>query len=46
MNDGDGSVVSVIGVYLPYLDHGVDCYREHLVELERVFSKSELLGPE
>ena len=45
MDDGDRSVVSVIGVYLPCLDQGVDCYREHLVELERVISESELQGP-
>ena len=45
VDDGDGSVVSVIGVYLPCLDQGVDCYREHLVELERVISESELQGP-
>ena len=45
MDDGDRSVVSVIGVYLPCLDQGVDCYRDHLVELERVISESELQGP-
>ena len=45
MDDGDRSVVSVIGVYLTCLDQGVDCYREHLVELERVISESELQGP-
>ena len=45
MDDGDRSVVSVIGVYLPCLDQGVDCYREHLVEFERVISESELQGP-
>ena len=37
--------MSVTGVYLPCLDLGVDCYREHLVELERVISESELQGP-
>ena len=45
MDDGDRSVVSVIGVYLPCLDQGVDCYREHLVEFEHVISESELHGP-
>ena len=40
MDDGDNSAVSVIGVYLPCLDQGVDCHREHLVELERVISDS------
>ena len=44
MDNGDNSAVSVIGVYLPCLDQGVDCYREHLVELERVISDSQLLG--
>ena len=42
VDDGDRSVMSIIGVYLPCLDQGLDCYTE---ELERVFSKSELLGP-
>lgn len=36
--------MSVIGVYLPCLDLGADCYREHLTELERVISESRLLG--
>ena len=40
MNDGDSSLMSVIGVYLPCLDLGVDCYREHLMELEGVISES------
>ena len=29
-------------VYLSYLDQGMDCYREHLVELDRIVSKSWL----
>lgn len=45
MDDGDSSLMSVIGVYLPCLDLGVDCYREHLVELESVVSEARLLGP-
>ena len=45
VDDGDRSVMSIIGVYLPCLDQGLDCYRDHLVELERVVSESELLGP-
>ena len=44
MDDGDNSAASVIGVYLPCLNQGVDCYRAHLVELERVISDSQLLG--
>ena len=38
------NVMSVIGVYLPCLDLGIDCYRQHLVELERVVSECETLG--
>ena len=34
-------MMSVIGVYLPCLNLGVDCYREHLTELK---SESRLLG--
>ena len=45
MDDGDSSLLTVIGVYLPCLNLGVDCYREHLTELERVVSESRLLGP-
>ena len=45
MDDGERSVVSLIGVYLLCLDQGVDSYREHLVELERVISESQLQGP-
>jgi len=45
VDDGDRSVMSVIGVYLPCLDQGLDCYKEHVIELERVISESELLGP-
>ena len=39
------SLFSIVGVYLPCIDQGVDCYREHLVELEHVVSESRLLGP-
>ena len=31
---GEGSIMSVIGVYMPCLDQGIDVYREHLVILE------------
>ena len=37
-------MLSVISVYLRCLHLGVDCYREHLVELERIVSKSQVLG--
>ena len=42
VDDGDKSVMSIIGVYLACLDQGLDCYKEHLVELEIVVSESEL----
>ena len=45
VDNTDGSVMSVVGVYLPCLDQGMDIIREHLVELERVISEMELLGP-
>ena len=45
MDDGDSSLLTVIEVYLPCLDLGVDCYREHLTELERVVSESRQLVP-
>ena len=44
VDDGARSMMSVIGVYLPCLEQGVDCYREHLVELERIVCESRLLG--
>ena len=31
----------MIGVYLPCLDQGLDCYGEHLTELERVVTECE-----
>ena len=37
--------MSVIGVYLPCLDQGVNCYRDHLIELEHVISDSQPMGP-
>ena len=32
----NSSTVSVIGVYLHCSDQGMDCYREHLQQLERI----------
>ena len=29
-DDGENSLMSVIGVYLTCLDFGVDCYKEHV----------------
>ena len=37
--------MSNIGIYPACLDHGLDCYKELLVELEKVISESVLLGP-
>ena len=37
--------VSIIGVYLPCSDQGMDYYREHLQELERIIIDPVLLGP-
>ena len=45
VDDGGSSLVSVIGVYMPWSDQGLECYRDHLIELERVISESSLLGP-
>ena len=44
VDDRHRSMLSVIGVYLPCLDQGVDCYREHLLELEQIVSVSWVLG--
>ena len=44
MDDGDASVLSVIGVYLPCLNLGLDCFREHLQELEHMISDAALVG--
>ncbi len=45
VDDGNASLISVIAVYLPCLDQGFDCYREHVLELERLVTESEQLGP-
>ena len=41
----DVTWLSIIGVYLPCLDLGVDLHRQSLIELERIISISEHLGP-
>lgn len=41
----DETWLSIIGVYLPYADLGMDYYRDTLVEVERVISDSANLGP-
>ena len=43
-NGEDQSWLSILGVYLPCLDLGIELYRESLVELEKVVSVSEQLG--
>ena len=57
LNDGGSSSDRICGIrftvdnrdscvsYWSCLDHGMDIFREHLVELEHVISESELLGP-
>ena len=37
-------LLTVLGVYLPCSDQGLDCFREHLVELETLVSKSQHVG--
>ena len=41
----DDTWISILGVYLPCLDLGIDLFPDCLVELERVISESECLGP-
>ncbi len=45
VDDGNASLISVIAVYLSCLDQGIDCYREHVLEFERLVTESEQLGP-
>ena len=37
--------VSILGVYLPCMDMGIECYCNHLVELEHLISQRQQLGP-
>ena len=39
INGDDNSLFSVVGVYLPCINQGVDRYREHLLELEHLMSE-------
>ena len=32
----DDSFLTILGVYMACLDQGIECYREHLVEVERL----------
>ena len=41
----DKTWITIVGVYLPCLDLGIDLYRDCLSELEKVISKSECMGP-
>ena len=38
-------MTTVIGVYLPCADLGTETYCEHLIELERIISDHQRLGP-
>ena len=37
--------MSILGVYLPCMDMGIQCYCDHLVELECLISQRQQLGP-
>ena len=37
--------ITIIAVYLPCSDMGMECYSEHLIELERVVSEHQPHGP-
>ena len=37
--------ISIIGVYLPCADLGMDYYRDTVVDLEKIISDSTILGP-
>lgn len=39
------STLSIIGVYLPCIDQGLDSFAECLSELERLICESKRLGP-
>ena len=41
----DDTSITILGVYLPCLDLGIDLFRDCLAELERVISESECMGP-
>ena len=40
----DRTIISVLGVYLPCLDKGIESYREHIIELENLISDSQHFG--
>ena len=44
IHDGVESLITVIGVYLPCADQGMECYTNHLIELERIINESSVLG--
>ena len=39
IDDGIRSIVTLIGVCLPCTDQGLDCYTDHLIELENIINK-------
>ena len=41
MANNDETCISIIGVYLPCLDLGVEFYGDSLIELEKVISEPE-----
>ena len=41
----DDTWISILGVYLPCLDLGIDLYCDCLVELETIVSESECFSP-
>ena len=41
---GVGSLITVVGVYLPCIDQGLGCYTSHLIGLENVVNESLFLG--
>ena len=44
-SEGSDAWISVVGVYLPCVNMGMEFYRERLTELERVILESKVLGP-
>ena len=42
--DIDGPMLTIIGVYMPCSDKGIECYRQHMLELVTVISESSLVG--
>ena len=43
VHNRNSSVVTIIGVYMPCIDKGMDCYQHHLLQLEKLISESSLV---